>query len=210
MRESFQHQLEEVKSQLHIMFNFVEDAISSAIQLIITLDTSYCETVYLLETEINKCEKIIDNLCAEIIIKQQPVATDFSVVYTTQKIIVDLERMGDNAKDIAKIVERISDKASIKDYVIIPKMAIETIDLVRSGLDAYMKQDYEAAVQIRNHDDVIDEMFNEVKREISKTILQHPQSIDTAIDILMIAKYFEKQADHAVNIAEHVKGLRRK
>ncbi|MDP4119560.1 MAG: phosphate signaling complex protein PhoU [Bacillota bacterium] len=203
MREGFLQQLEEVKNQLYTMSRFVERAISNSIKAITTSDKSYCETVYKLEIEINHYEKLIDKLCAEILIMQQPVATDFSIVYTTQKIIVDLERMGDNAEDIAKITEKISEK-KIKDYVLIPRMAEETIRLVKGGLEAYMNQDYEAAVQIRNGDDEVDDLFNEVKKEISKIILENPQSIDTALDILMIAKYFEKIADHAVNIAEHI------
>lgn len=205
MREEFLKELNKLHSQLHIMVSLVENAIDTAIKALVNSDINLCKTVYGYEVEINQLEKEIDRLCADIFLKQQPVAKDFNIVYTAQKIIVDLERMGDNAEDISKIVERISSKEKIKEYVILPKMAEETIKLIRASLNAFINNDISKLKEI--DDDVIDQMFEEIKSEISEIIIQDPRNIDTALDILMIAKYFEKQADHAVNISKSIKKM---
>jgi len=207
MREEFLRMLDSLNENLIIMSNLVENAIAFSVEALETQQTYSCRRVYDLEKQINEKEKFIEDLCSKIIIRQQPVAIDFKKVKAAQKMIIDLERIGDNAKDIAEIAERLSTMEKIKDYTLIPKMADETVKMVKLSLNAYINDDISAIHNLGETDDIVDALFVNVKDQISQIVLKNPKSIDTALDILMIAKYLEKISDHAVSIAGHVESL---
>ena len=156
-----------------------------------------------LEAEINQKERDIESLCLKMLLQQQPVARDLRQISAALKMITDLERIGDQASDIAEIITFIDKKAGV-DCEPICLMAEATIRMVTESVDAFVKRDVGIAQQAIAHDDTVDDYFLKVKRSLINMIAQRPADGEHALDLLMIAKYFERIGDHAVNIAEWV------
>ncbi|MCL2487151.1 MAG: phosphate signaling complex protein PhoU [Oscillospiraceae bacterium] len=208
MRNEFVKGLAVLKRQLTAMNGMVEKAVIASVGYLIEGDRSCFSSVHTLEKQINKMEKEIEHICTRLLIFQQPlIADDYKEVLCAQKMVVDLERIGDNAEDIVNIAERLHGKDMIREYGIIPEMSRETIRLVKLSLQAFLTRDISLIEHMEEYDDVIDRMLDEVKSEIAAIILKNPAAIDVGLDVLLIAKYFEKIADHAVNIAGHVMGM---
>ena len=153
--------------------------------------------------KIDQMEREIESICLKLLLQQQPVAKDLRVISTALKMITDMERIGDQAEDIAEIITFLDGRTGEECHDI-RLMAEATIKMVTDSIDAYVKQDLELAKSVSDHDDVVDDAFDRVKQTLIKMISENTADGEYALDLLMIAKYFERIGDHAVNIAEWV------
>lgn len=203
MRSRFDEQLTTLNKELIEMGALCEEAIADAAKALTTADEKTAAKVEPLEAEINQKERDIESLCLKMLLQQQPVARDLRQISAALKMITDLERIGDQASDIAEIITFIDKKAGV-DCEPICLMAEATIRMVTESIDAFVKRDVGIAQQAIAHDDTVDDYFLKVKRSLINMIAQRPADGEHALDLLMIAKYFERIGDHAVNIAEWV------
>ncbi len=203
MRSRFDEQLATLNKELIEMGALCEEAIADAAKALTTADEKTAAKVEPLEAEINQKERDIESLCLKMLLQQQPVARDLRQISAALKMITDLERIGDQASDIAEIITFIDKKAGV-DCEPICLMAEATIRMVTESVDAFVKRDVGIAQQAIAHDDTVDDYFLKVKRSLINMIAQRPADGEHALDLLMIAKYFERIGDHAVNIAEWV------
>ena len=203
MREYYESQLAKLNTEMIQMGARCEDAISGAIQALLENNRTLAEKVDDFELEIDQYERDIERLCMRLLLLQQPVATDLRMVSSALKMISDLERIGDQAADIADITKH----GSFREYagkVHIKEMAESTIKMVTDAIASFVRQDLPLAHQVMQYDNVVDELFNKVKMELIHLIAENRQSGEFCIDLLMVAKYFERIGDHAVNVAEWV------
>ena len=203
MRSRFDEQLATLSKELIEMGALCEEAIADAAKALTTADEKTAAKVEPLEAEINQKERDIESLCLKMLLQQQPVARDLRQISAALKMITDLERIGDQASDIAEIITFIDKKAGV-DCEPICLMAEATIRMVTESIDAFIKRDVGIAQQAIAHDDTVDDYFLKVKRSLINMIAQRPADGEHALDLLMIAKYFERLGDHAVNIVEWV------
>ena len=203
MRSRFDEQLATLNKELIEMGALCEEAIADAAKALTTADEKTAAKVEPLEAEINQKERDIESLCLKMLLQQQPVARDLRQISAALKMITDLERIGDQASDIAEIITFIDKKAGV-DCEPICLMAEATIRMVTESVDAFVKRDVGIAQQAIAHDDTVDDYFLKVKRSLINMISQRPANGEHALDLLMIAKYFERIGDHAVYIAEWV------
>ena len=208
MRELYTQQLETMKTRLIQMGAMCEDAISCSVKGMLHGDAELLKKVESTEMDINQMEREIERLCMRLLLMQQPVASDLRSVSSALKIISDLERIGDQAEDIAEIVqfldEPVKEEALIHKDGQLREMAKATIRMVTESIHAYVKHDIKVAEQVLKEDDIVDEYFAQVKRQLIQKIAANPAEGEYALDLLMIAKYFERIGDHAENIAEWV------
>lgn len=153
--------------------------------------------------KIDQMEREIESICLKLLLQQQPVAKDLRVISAALKMITDMERIGDQAEDIAEIITFLDGRTGEECHDI-RLMAEATIKMVTDSIDAYVKQDLELAKSVSDYDDVVDDAFDRVKQTLIKMISENTADGEYAVDLLMIAKYFERIGDHAVNIAEWV------
>lgn len=204
MREYFDNQLNELNEKLIEMGTLVEQAIKNTIKMIIDGDNSGLDEARKHEEKINSAEKEIQNLCIKLLLHHAPVAHDLRNVSAALKMITDLERIGDQAIDIAEMAEYIKDRTSVMNMTHIAEMAEQTSEMVTLAIDAFVKNDIELAKKVSRRDDIIDSLFDRVKEETVEIIHKNKELGTEAIDLMMIAKYLERIGDHAVNIAEWV------
>ena len=205
MRNRFDEQLELLNVELIRMGALCEDAISYASRTL-TGEGDFAEEVYKADREIDQKERDIESLCMRLLLQQQPVASDLRQVSSALKMISDMERIGDQASDIAEICGYIQNREA-KSRVHIRDMAEATMKMVTKSIDSYVKRDLNIAKEVVLYDDVVDDLFGKVKQELIGLLGQ--SGADEAlgefcIDMMMIAKYFERIGDHATNIAEWV------
>jgi len=203
MRSKFDEQLALLNREMISMGALCEGAIAISAKALMTGDISLAGKVLELEDEINQKERSIESLCLKLLLQQQPVARDLRQISSALKMITDMERIGDQAADIAEIVTLANIRAS-DDTLHIGDMARATIKMVTESVDAFVKQDPALAASVIAYDDVVDDYFNKVKEMLIHLIGNNPGQGEYAIDLLMIAKYLERIGDHAVNIAEWV------
>ena len=146
----------------------------------------------------------IEDRCISLIARQQPVATDLRILGTGLKITTDLERIGDHAFDIAKIVLLIGDEPLIKPLVDIPRMAVMAQSMLEDSLQAYLKLDIQLAEKVCRDDDLVDQLYHQVFRELLTYMLEDPKKINQATQLIFVARYLERIADHSTNVAEWV------
>lgn len=204
MRNRFDTQLEELNIQLLEMGGLIEDAITSAVKALINQDKEQAKKAIKADHEVDLKEKEIESQCLKLLLHQQPVARDLRLISSALKMITDMERIGDQAADISEIVLYLSDEPYIKKLETIPQMAYETIKMVTTSIDAFVKKDLNLAKQVVDADDIVDKLFVIVKNDLIDLIHKDANTGSQAVDLLMIAKYFERIGDHAVNIAEWV------
>lgn len=202
MRSRFDEQLELLNVELIRMGALCEDAISYASRTMLG-EGNLAEQVYKTDREIDQKERDIENLCMRLLLKQQPVASDLRLVSSALKMISDMERIGDQASDIAEISSFIQTR-DVESNLHIRDMAEATIHMVTQSIDSFVKKDLKIAREVIRYDDVVDDLFNKVKEELIGLIARDSSSGEFCIDMLMIAKYFERIGDHATNIAEWV------
>lgn len=204
VRANFENELEQLHREIIEMGSMVKDAIQDAIVAFKTNDLESCQKIIEDDQKIDDKEKMIESKCLWLIAREQPVASDLRNITTALKITTDMERIGDHASDIAELTLRIADKNTFADSIHIPQMAAKAIKMVDDAVTAYVKCDLALAKETTAKDDEVDEYFNVIKRELAQIFKDQPQNMDSAIDLLLIAKYLERIADHAVNICEWV------
>ena len=203
MRNRFDNQLFELNRELIEMGAMCEEAIGSVVQALTTGDIALAEKVKANSSGIDQMERAIESRCMKLLLHQQPVAKDLRQISAALKMITDMERIGDQAEDIAEIVTFLKGH-TMEGMELIEEMARETIEMVTASVDAFVKKDVELAKQVIIQDDVVDAYFSGVKRGIISIIAENPMDGEFALDLLMISKYFERIGDHATNIAEWV------
>ncbi|MBS6645181.1 MAG: phosphate signaling complex protein PhoU [Clostridiaceae bacterium] len=202
MRNRFDEQLEYLNVELIRMGALCEDAISYASRTLMG-ENNLADQVYKTDKEIDQKERDIENLCMRLLLQQQPVAKDLRLISSALKMISDMERIGDQASDIAEIAGFIKDR-KVQSSIHIKEMAEATIKMVTESVDSFVKKDLQIAQDVIKYDDVVDDLFAKVKEELISLIKEDNSDGEFCIDLLMIAKYFERIGDHATNIAEWV------
>ena len=204
MRNRFAEQLHTLNHELLEMGALIERAIRSATDALVKQDVEAALQAIAADKEVNQAERDIESLCMKLLLQQQPVARDLRLISSALKMITDMERIGDQAADIAELVVFLSKEPYIKPLNHLPQMAEKAICMVTSALDAYVRKDIVLTQEVMGMDDEIDHLFTAVKDELIAAIRSDAAAGSQAIDLLMIAKYYERIGDHAQNIAEWV------
>ena len=203
MRNRFDEQLFELNRELIEMGAMCEEAIASAAKALSSGDIALAEKVRTNSGVIDQMERDIEGRCMKLLLHQQPVARDLRLISAALKMITDMERIGDQAEDIAEIVTFLKGH-TMEGVELVEEMARATIEMVMSSVDAFVKKDVELAEKVIAQDDIVDDCFSKVKCDIISMIAEKSTDGEFALDLLMIAKYFERIGDHATNIAEWV------
>lgn len=202
MRNHFDEQLDLLNAELIRMGSLCEEVIIGALK-VLQGETEYADQVYQADHEIDQKERDIENLCFRLLLKQQPVAKDLRLVSAALKMISDMERIGDQCSDIVEIAGVLAD-STVESKVHIQDMADATMKMVTDSIDSFVKSDLEIARKVMEDDDTVDALFEKVKTELIRLIAEDSKNGEFCVDVLMIAKYFERIGDHATNIAEWV------
>lgn len=203
MRSRFDEQLALLNRELIEMGSLCEEVIALASRALTEGDRELAAKVAPLDEEIDQKERAIESLCLKLLLQQQPVARDLRQISAALKMITDMERIGDQADDISEIIIYLDGRTAEHDDLL-RSMARATIKMVTESVDAYVKHDTILAEKVIADDDTVDDYFEQVKRALIGKIAATPDDGEYALDLLMIAKYFERIGDHAVNIAEWV------
>ncbi|MEG0923979.1 MAG: phosphate signaling complex protein PhoU [Anaerovoracaceae bacterium] len=203
MRNKFDEQLAILNVELIKMGSLCELAISNVIAGLIDDNDELLNIAIETEVEIDQKEREIENQCLKLLLQQQPVAKDLRTISSALKMISDMERIGDQAADIAEITKYIEGDDS-KNKTHLKDMASATIQMVTDSIQSFVDKDLELAYSVMKYDDIVDAHFDEIKNEIIELISANKANGESCLDLLMIAKYFERIGDHAVNIAEWV------
>ncbi len=204
MRNRFDRQLQELNNEMIEMGAMIESAIEKAVSALVNQDVEKAKEAVKGDDIINHQEKIIENLCLKLLLQQQPVARDLRQISAALKMITDMERIGDHAADISEITILLAGQPYLKKLEHIQEMAKETMQMIVNAVDAFVEKDKEKAIAVMKRDDVVDDLFDKVKKELIRLIYENPDNGEQAADLLMIAKYFERIGDHATNISEWV------
>ena len=205
MRDNYLKKLEQMQKELLEMGMLCEEAIQKTYRLLVSEQEreELVKAIDVLEREIDAKERRIEADCIQLFLQQQPVASDLRLISSALKMITDLERIGDHATDIAEILETGSIKVPAKD-IDLAKMAELAMDMINHSVESYVQKDLEMAREVIDRDDVLDELFINVRKEISRCSAEKIYTNDQTLDLLMIAKYYERLGDHATNVAEWV------
>lgn len=204
VRESFQEQLDQLRDNILRMGNLVERAIDLAMTSLKRHDVDLAEQVVMEDEKIDELELAIEKQCLLLLALQQPMARDLRFISTALKIDTDLERMGDYACNIAKIVLTLGDEPFIKPLVDLPRMAEVAQQMVRENLTAYVNRDKELALKAAEKDHEIDSLYNRIFRELLVLMTQNPKNIRQATYLLLVARHLERIGDHATNFSEWI------
>ena len=202
MRTSFDEQLALLNRRLIEMGALCEDAISASMRALAE-EPEAAEKTKNIEREIDHAEREIEALCMKLLLQQQPVARDLRAISSAIKMISDMERIGDQASDIAEIMRYIADD-TVTDATHLTQMAKAASRMVTDSVDSFVRRDLALARQVQDDDDTVDALFDTVKQELVARIRQEPSRGSECLDLLMVAKYLERIGDHAVNVAEWV------
>lgn len=205
MRDNYLKKLEQMQKELLEMGMLCEEAIQKTYRLLVSEQEreELVKAIDVLEREIDAKERRIEADCIQLFLQQQPVASDLRLISSALKMITDLERIGDHATDIAEILETGSIKVPAKE-IDLAKMAEIAMDMINRSVESYVQKDLEMAREVIGRDDVLDELFINVRKEISRCSAEKIYTNDQTLDLLMIAKYYERLGDHATNVAEWV------
>lgn len=204
MREYYLKQLELLNNLLIEMGSLIERAIETTIDALVNQDDDKARTAMELDEQIDQMEKDIESLCMKLLLQQQPVAGDLRLISSALKMITDMERIGDHATDISEICLSMPKEPMIKKLTHLQQMAKETMYMLIKSVDAFVSRDMNLAHEVIERDDIVDDLFVQIKSELINLIHQNPDNGHQALDLMMIGKYFERIGDHATNIAEWV------
>ena len=203
MRKTFDEQLEQLHINLIKMGSLCEEAISLSAKMILESEEGLKSKIVPLEEEIDHMEREIETRCMRLLLQQQPVARDLRAISAALKMISDMERIGDQAADIAELAPYLAGKPG-QELLPIGEMARATVVMVTDSVEAYVKNNLTLARQVMQEDDEVDALFLKLTESLTDLIRRSEIGAETALDLLMAAKYFERIGDHAVNIAEWV------
>ena len=201
MRSRYDEELKNLHGALIDMGAMIESAISGAITALENRDIQKAKEIIAYDEEIDAQERLIEEMCMKLLLRQQPVARDLRMISTALKLITDIERIGDHAADISELAIMLRDLPQMNSNSL-REMAVQTSAMLISSVEAYVEQDEEKARAVIRQDDVVDDLFVTVKSEMIEAIRQDSDFSEAAADLLMAAKYFERIGDHATNIAE--------
>ncbi len=200
----FQRELETLKESLLKMAALVEEAIQDAIESLVKRDSELAKKTFEGEDQINAMEITIDDMCLKLLALRQPMAVDLRFITSAMKIVTDLERMGDQAVNIAERAVSLNQEPQLKPYIDIPRMAEIAQSMVKDVLDSFVKGDSKLARSVCERDDVVDGLNDQVFRELLTYMISDPKTITRAVHLMIVSRCLERIADHATNIAEDV------
>ena len=201
MREQYQKQLQQLKEEIALMGQMCEEALMGALKALHDQDPGLAKQVAQSDYLVDQKEREIEHLCLNLIMQQQPLASDLRFVSSALKLITDLERVGDQACDIAEIVHHL-DFSEAKYFSLVERMAVVARGMVEDSIEAFVKQNSELATEVIKRDDEVDNYLGEEIEQLVSLIVENSHDAHTIIDLIMIAKYLERIGDHAVNIAQ--------
>lgn len=204
LKETFHKQLRETKDDVLAMGSMVEKALARAIEALKKRDLALAHQIMADDARINEKRFSIEGKCIELIATQQPVATDLRVIVAILNIVTELERIGDYAEGISKIVIMIGDEPPLKPLVDIPRMAEITIEMIHEGLKSFVEADEKMAVRVISTDTAVDNLYDQVFRELLTFMMADPKTINRATRLIWVAHNLERAADRATNICERV------
>ncbi len=203
MRSRFDEQLALLNTELIEMGALCEEAIATAAKALAEMSPEIAKKISPMEKELDQKERTIESICLKLLLQQQPVARDLRQISAALKMITDMERIGDQAEDIAEIICYM-EKRPAGNIETLQKMADATIHMVTESIEAYVKSDIDLARKVVEDDDVVDDYFAMMKKYLIETVAKNSDDGEYFVDLLMISKYFERIGDHATNIAEWV------
>ena len=203
MRSRFDEQLESLNRALIEMGSLCEEVIDIVTNALVEGNRHLAKKVAPLDCEIDRMERSIESMCLKLLLHQQPVARDLRMISSALKMITDMERIGDQAEDIAEIIGFLDKDAGLKGTSL-QRMGESASGMVAQSVEAYVGKNLDLARKVVAQDDIVDNLFVEVKRELIGEVSDNPTEGEYILDLLMIAKYFERIGDHAVNIAQWV------
>jgi len=204
IRTAFHKKLREIQDDVLAMGSMVEKAISHSIEALKKRDLDMAHQIIADDLEINKKRFDIEEKCIQLIATQQPMASDLRIIICVLNMISELERIGDYAEGTAKVVVIIGDEPPLKPLIDLPRMAEKTVDMLQRSLDAFLNRDAEAARQIAGEDDEVDNLYDQVFRELLTFMAEDPRTITRATRLIWIAHNLERSADRVTNICERV------
>jgi len=193
-----------IRQLLLRMGGLVERMISEAMAALVERDTSRAQAVIRTDSDVDQLEKDLDEACSTVLALQQPTAIDLRFLVAVMKIANDLERMGDSAVNIAQAVEVLNQEPPLKPYIDLPRLALITQEMVRDALDSFVRRDAHAAFEVCRRDDEVDGLYKQLFRELLTYMIEDPRTVTRALHLLLIARNYERVADHATNIGEDV------
>ena len=203
-RASFERHLHELQDEVLVLGSMVEKAIYRSMEALKNRDLELAQRVIADDSEIDRKRYDIEEKCIELIVTQQPVASDLRIIVAVLNIIIDLERIGDHAEGIAKIAIMIGKEPPLKPLIDLPRMAQKTGEMLRRSLDAFINRDADAAREIVTEDDEIDSLYDQVFRELLTFMAEDPRTITRATRLIWVAHNLERSADRVTNICERV------
>ena len=204
MERHFEEEFDRIKSKILMMGSLVEDQIRNALTALVERDEALARQVIENDHKVNTFDVEIDEMALDALVRYQPVARDLRFVTTAMKISTELERMSDLAENICERAIELNEEPQLKPYIDIPHMAERARIMVKESLDAFVKMDSALARKVIDDDDFIDDLTEQLFRELLSFMIENPKTISRAIRLSFISKYIERIADHATNVAELV------
>ena len=202
MREKYEAELKNLNASIIKMGKMIEVAIENSVVALLGRDTATAKVIATNDAKIDDMEKDIESQCLRLLLQQQPMASDLRIITAALKMITDMERIGDHAADIADLIIELPD-FSYSNMNAIAQIGSEIIKMLNDSVESYINRDFNAAKNVIAHDDVIDELYYAIKKDLVEKIKKTDQG-EQILDYLLIAKYFERIGDHCTNIAEWV------
>jgi len=200
----YDEELQELRHQLLEMGGLVEKQIADAMRALVDRDDEFARLIIERDKTVNRMEVQIDDICLRLLALHQPAARDLRLITTALKINTDLERAGDMAENICERTLELSREPQLKPLIDLPRMAALAQGMLRQALDAFVREDAELALQVCHQDDAVDQLADQVLRELLTFMMEDPHTISRALRLTFVSKYIERVADHATNIAEMV------
>jgi phosphate transport system protein len=204
MQRHFHEELGALKQTLLAMGGLVEDQIRRVMRALVERDDEQARDVIDRDRQVNAYENEIDEKCVELLALHQPAAVDLRFITTAMKIVTDLERIGDQAVNIAQRALELNREPQLKPYIDLPRMAEKAQAMMKESLDAFVARDAALARRVRGQDEAVDALNHQIFRELLTFMMEDPSTIPRAIRLILIARFLERVADHATNIAEMV------
>ena len=204
MERHFDQELSELKDQLLLMASLVQENLRRAMRMLVERDSAALELVEREDDQIDELEMHVDEICIKLLAIRSPVASDLRLITMAMKISVDLERIGDQAVNVARRAKELNKEPPLKPLVDIPRMANIAQDMIKDALDAFVFNKPDLARKIPPRDHEVDELNRQLYRELTSFMLEDPATVTRALNLMFVAKFLERIADHAANIGEEV------